>query len=54
VRFAAEGAYVVVNDVRDDAAHAVVAEILAAGGRASAVVADVGSSERVTAGASRT
>lgn len=49
VRFAAEGAEVVVNDVRDDAAHAVVAEIVAAGGLASAYVADVGSSERVTA-----
>jgi len=48
VRFAVEGAEVVVNDIRDDAAHAVVAEIVAAGGRASAYVADVGSSERVT------
>jgi NAD(P)-dependent dehydrogenase (short-subunit alcohol dehydrogenase family) len=49
VRFAAEGAYVVVNDIRDDAAAEVVAEIAAAGGRASAFVADVGRSERVTA-----
>src|SRR5205085_3810529 len=49
LRFAAEGAFVVVNDIRDDAAAAVVAEITAADGRASAFTADVGRSERVTA-----
>jgi len=48
-RFAAEGAYVVVNDRDGTAAEAVVDEIAAAGGRASAFVADVSSSERVTA-----
>jgi meso-butanediol dehydrogenase/(S,S)-butanediol dehydrogenase/diacetyl reductase len=48
LRFAAEGAFVVVNDIRDDAAAAVVAEIAAAGGRARAFIADVGRSERVT------
>jgi len=41
---AAAGAAVVVNDVSEAAAAAVVAEITAAGGRASAVVAPVGSS----------
>jgi meso-butanediol dehydrogenase/(S,S)-butanediol dehydrogenase/diacetyl reductase len=49
IRFAAEGALVVVNDIRDEAAAAVVAEIGAVGGRASAFVADVGRSELVTA-----
>jgi NAD(P)-dependent dehydrogenase (short-subunit alcohol dehydrogenase family) len=48
-RFAAEGAYVVVNDRDAGAAEGVVGEITAAGGRASAFVADVSSSERVTA-----
>ena len=49
VRFAAEGARVVVNDIRPDAAAEVVAEIGAAGGQAVAFVADVGSGERVQA-----
>jgi NAD(P)-dependent dehydrogenase (short-subunit alcohol dehydrogenase family) len=49
LRFAAEGAHVVVNDIRTEAADAVVAEIVAAGGRAEPFVADVGSSERVQA-----
>jgi meso-butanediol dehydrogenase/(S,S)-butanediol dehydrogenase/diacetyl reductase len=49
VRFAAEGAVVVVNDIRADAAAEAVAEIAGAGGRASAFVADVGRSERVQA-----
>jgi NAD(P)-dependent dehydrogenase (short-subunit alcohol dehydrogenase family) len=49
VRFAAEGAHVVINDIRADAADEVVAEIGAAGGRASTFVADVGQSERVQA-----
>jgi meso-butanediol dehydrogenase / (S,S)-butanediol dehydrogenase / diacetyl reductase len=48
-RFAAEGARVVVNDIRPEAAEEVVAAIAAAGGRASAFVADVGQSERVQA-----
>ena len=48
-RFAAEGAHVVVNDIRADAADAVVGEIAAAGGRATPFVADVASSERVQA-----
>lgn len=42
---AGAGAAVVVNDVSADAASAVVADITAAGGRATAVVAAVGSSE---------
>ncbi len=49
VRFAAEGAQVVVNDIRGDAAAEVVAAITGAGGRARAFVTDVGRSERVTA-----
>ena len=48
-RFAAEGAHVVVNDRDDDAAEGVAREIAAAGGRASTFVADVASSDRVTA-----
>lgn len=39
--FAREGALVAVNDIREEAAQATVAEIQAAGGRAMAVVADV-------------
>lgn len=42
---AAAGAAVVVNDVSADAAAAVVAEITSAGGRATAVVAPVGTTE---------
>lgn len=42
---AAAGAAVVINDVSADAANATVAEIVAAGGRATAVVAPVGTSE---------
>jgi len=41
---AAAGGAVIVNDVSDSAAAAVVAEIQAAGGRASAIVAPVGTS----------
>jgi 3-oxoacyl-[acyl-carrier protein] reductase len=41
LRFAAEGACVIVNDIREDAAGGVVREIEAAGGRATAFVADV-------------
>jgi NAD(P)-dependent dehydrogenase (short-subunit alcohol dehydrogenase family) len=48
-RFAAEGARVVVNDRDGAAAEGVVAEIAAAGGRGETFVADVSSSERVTA-----
>ncbi|BDI06237.1 SDR family oxidoreductase [Sphaerotilus microaerophilus] len=39
--FAAEGANVVVNDIRQDAAEAVAAELLAAGGRALANSGDI-------------
>ena len=39
--FAAEGANVVVNDIRKDAADAVVAEIVAAGGKAIANADDI-------------
>jgi len=42
---AAAGAAVIVNDVSADAANAVVAEITTAGGRATAVIAPVGSAE---------
>lgn len=49
LRFAAEGARVVVNDVRPEAADAVVKEIQAAGGTASAFPGDVGSSKVVDA-----
>lgn len=42
---AAAGAAVVINDVSADAANATVAEIQAAGGKATAVVAPVGTSE---------
>jgi len=49
LRFAAEGARVVVNDVREDAARAVVGEIEAAGGRATPAIADVSASEQVGA-----
>ena len=48
-RFAAEGAYVVVNDRDAESAEAVVRGITAGGGRAGTFVADVSSSERVTA-----
>lgn len=48
VRFAAEGANVVVNGHRDrDAVDAVVGEIEAAGGAAAGVMADVGDPEGV-------
>jgi len=42
---AAAGAAVVINDVSADAATATVAEIVAAGGKATAVIAPVGTSE---------
>lgn len=45
--FAAEGAIVGINDVSSERAHAVAAEIAAAGGRALALVADVRSAEQV-------
>lgn len=47
LRFAAEGATVFVNDVRADAAAAVVKEIEAAGGRAHAVPGDVADPRQV-------
>jgi len=46
-RFAAEGAIVVVNDIRADAAAEVTAEIDREGGRASSLVADVSESAEV-------
>jgi NAD(P)-dependent dehydrogenase (short-subunit alcohol dehydrogenase family) len=49
LRFATEGARVVVNDILPDAAEAVVGEIAAAGGTAVAAAGDVSSSERITA-----
>lgn len=42
LRFASEGARVLVTDLRGDTAEAVVAEITAAGGQAAALVVDVG------------
>jgi len=48
-RFAADGAAVVVDDIKLDDAQAVVDEITAAGGRARAVVADVTKSDQVKA-----
>jgi NAD(P)-dependent dehydrogenase (short-subunit alcohol dehydrogenase family) len=47
LRFAAEGARVVVNDITEDTAQATVDEITAAGGTAFAHAADVGSSAAV-------
>lgn len=49
LRFGAEGASVVVNDVNPDGAEAVAAEIKSAGGRASAFAADVSDWEQVQA-----
>ncbi len=49
LRFAAEGARVVVADVRGEAAAAVAKEIAAAGGRARAVTADVSDVRQVDA-----
>jgi 3-oxoacyl-[acyl-carrier protein] reductase len=48
-RFANEGSFVVVNDIDADAVSAVVTSIVAAGGRASAVTADVSNGEQVAA-----
>jgi 3-oxoacyl-[acyl-carrier protein] reductase len=49
LRFAGEGARVVVNDVKLDAAEQVVGEIAAAGGRGLAIRADVADSGQVRA-----
>jgi meso-butanediol dehydrogenase/(S,S)-butanediol dehydrogenase/diacetyl reductase len=49
VRFAAEGASVLVNDLRPEAAADTVAAVQAAGGQAHARAADVGSSAAVAA-----
>ena len=49
MRFAAEGARVIVNDIRPDAAAEVVGEIAAAGGHATSFVADVAQSACVQA-----
>ncbi len=46
-RFAAEGAVVLVNDIRADAAAEVAAEIAGEGGQATSLVADVGQSAEV-------
>ncbi len=46
-RFASEGSSVVVNDIDVDAAGAVVESIVASGGRASAVIADVSNGAQV-------
>ncbi len=53
-RFAAEGARVAVNDVKGDAAEAVVREIQSAGGEALAVPADVSDHAQVEAMFART
>lgn len=49
LRFAAEGAHVFVNDVRAEAAEAVVKEIAAAGGRGDALPGDVADAPQVDA-----
>ena len=49
LRLAEEGAQVVVNDIRGEAAAAVAAEITAAGGRATSVAADAANAEQVNA-----
>ena len=49
VAFAREGAAVVVNDVSDDAAQQVVEQIIAEGGKATAAVVAVGTSEAARA-----
>jgi NAD(P)-dependent dehydrogenase (short-subunit alcohol dehydrogenase family) len=49
LRFAEEGARVVVNDIRGEAAAAVAAEIEAAGGRATAITADAADPAQVNA-----
>lgn len=48
-RLAAEGARVIVNDIHADAGHAVVADIVASGGRASFCAADVTQGAQVQA-----
>lgn len=53
-RFAEEGARVVVCDLNRDAAHEVAGAIGAGGGAASAIIADVGNAESVTALAAQT
>ncbi len=47
LRFAEEGAQVIVNDIRGDAAASVAAEITAAGGRATSVTADAANADQV-------
>ncbi|MBU0607295.1 MAG: SDR family NAD(P)-dependent oxidoreductase, partial [Armatimonadetes bacterium] len=49
LRFAADGAAVVVDDIKPDDAGAVADEIVATGGRARAAVADVTKSDQVRA-----
>ena len=47
VRFASEGAHVVVSDIDENAAKAVVTEIEEAGGAATAIVCDVGDNDQI-------
>jgi NAD(P)-dependent dehydrogenase (short-subunit alcohol dehydrogenase family) len=54
LRFAQEGARVLVTDLRGDAAEAVVAEIAALGGSAIAMAVDVGQEEQLEAMIERT
>lgn len=54
LRFAREGAAVVIADLREEQARAVASEIAAAGGRAAAMRADVASEEQMKAVADRT
>ena len=47
VRFASEGAHVVVSDIDENAAKAVVPEVEEAGGAATAIVCDVGDNDQI-------
>ena len=47
VRFASEGAHVVVSDIDENAAKAVATEIEEAGGAATAIVCDVGDNDQI-------
>jgi NAD(P)-dependent dehydrogenase (short-subunit alcohol dehydrogenase family) len=54
LRFASEGAKVLVTDLRNDTAQAVAAEIEAAGGTAQALAVDVGAEDQLRAMIERT